>query len=123
VFSFQLNREQSISINNQGMKVNLKLLIIILSIEILYLFVMFFILLFSFFIYFGSGAGAESQIAITSGKIANLVLILPPILYNVYKIKTSHSEQKNIVVNSYIMATFLYCAFVFFMFKIGFLNS
>ena len=105
------------------MKVNLKLLFIIISIEILYLFVMFFILLISFFMYFGSGAGAESQIAITSGKIANLILILPPILYNVYKIKISHSEQKNIVVNSYVMATFLYCAFVFFMFKTGFLNS
>lgn len=105
------------------MKVNLKLLVIILSLEILYLFVMFFILLFSFFMYFGSGAGAESQIAITSGKIANLVLILPPILYNIYKIKTSHSEQKNRVVKSYVMTTFLFCAFVFFMFKIGFLSS
>lgn len=105
------------------MKVNLKLLVIILGLEILYFFVMFFIVLFSLFMYFGSGAGAESQIAITSGKIANLVLVLLPILFNLYKIKISHSEQKSIVANTYVTATFLYCAFVFFIFKSGFLSS
>ncbi|WP_026711164.1 hypothetical protein [Flavobacterium filum] len=105
------------------MKVNLKLLVIILSLEILYLSLLFIILLFSFFMYFGSGAGAESQIAITSGKIGNLVLVLPPILFNLYKIKISHSEQKSIVANTYVTATFLYCAFVFFIFKSGFLSS
>jgi hypothetical protein len=105
------------------MKVNLKLLVIILGLEILYFFVMFFVVLFSLFMYFGSGAGAESQIAITSGKIANLVLVLLPILFNLYKIKISHSEQKSIVANTYVTATFLYCAFVFFIFKSGFLSS
>ncbi len=104
------------------MKINLKLLGIILSLEILYFYAVFFIVLISFFLFFGSGAGSESQTAITSGKIANLAIILPPVLFNIYKIKTSHSEQKNTIVNSYVIATFLFCIFVLFMFKNGFLS-
>lgn len=102
------------------MKVNLKLLVIILSLEILYLSLLFIILLFSFFMYFGSGASAESQIAITSRKIGNLVLVLPPILFNLYKIKISHSEQKSIVANTYVTATFYTVHLCFLFLKVDF---
>jgi hypothetical protein len=105
------------------MKVNLKLLVVILSLEILYFFVMFFIMLFSLFMYFGSGAGSVSQTAITSGKIANLIIISPPILFNLIKIKKFYSSQNKIMFNSYILATFLYCIFIFFMIKNKFLGS
>jgi len=105
------------------MKVNLKLLVIILGLEILYFFVMFFIVLFSLFMYFGSGAGSVSQTAITSGKIANFVIILPPILFNLIKIKTFYLSENKIMLNSYIIATFLYSLFIFFMIKNEFLGS
>ena len=73
--------------------------------------------------YFGSGAGLESFEAITLGKVVKFVIILPPILFNSYKIKISYSSQNKIIYNSYIIATFLYCIFIFFVIKNGFLGS
>lgn len=105
------------------MKVNLKLLVIILGLEILYFYVMFFILLFSFFMYFGSGAGSVSQTAITSGKIANLIIISPPILFNLYKVYKLKTEIKTDDKNSYFIATILYFLFIIFQIYSDFMNS
>jgi hypothetical protein len=72
--------------------------------------------------YFGSGAGAESQIAITSGKIANYVIILPPFLFNFYKAHKLKVDGKTEDKNSYLIASILYLLFIIYQIYSEFLN-
>mgnify|MGYP006971074087 CR=1 FL=1 len=84
---------------------------------------MFFLLLFSFFFYFGSGQGAESAIAILSEKIATLIIILLPILFNLYKIVQYSKTNQLLKANSYILAALILILFFCCLFYIDFIGS
>jgi len=103
-------------------KINFKLLAIILTVEILYFYVMRFALILHFFLYYGSGAGSESQIAITSEKVATFIFILPPIIFNLYKIYKLKKEQKIKDLNSYLVSLIIYCLFITYQINKGYIS-
>lgn len=104
-----------------NLKINPKLLIIIITLEIVYFYLMFFFLLFSLFLYFGSGAGSESQAAINSGNIANIIIISPPIIYNLFKIYKLNIETESEKRNTFIIATIAYLIFATYQIYFGFI--
>ena len=104
-----------------NLKTNNKFIALILILEILYFYVMYFFLLFSFFLYFGSGAGSESETAINSGKIANLIIILPPIIYNIFKIYKLKIETESEKRKAYKIATIMYLMFLTYQIYCGFI--
>lgn len=105
-----------------NLKTNPKFLALILILEILYFYVMYFFLLFSFFLYFGSGASSQSETAINSGKIANLIIILPPIIYNIFKIYKLKIETESEKRKAFIIATIIYLMFITYQIYYGFIN-
>ncbi|POS00508.1 hypothetical protein Q361_1892 [Flavobacterium croceum DSM 17960] len=105
-----------------NLKTNPKFLALIVIIEILYFYVMYFFLLFSFFLYFGSGAGSESETAINSGKIANLIIILPPIIYNFFRIYKLKIETKSEKRKAFIIATIIYIMFLTYQIYCGIIS-
>jgi hypothetical protein len=105
-----------------NLNTNPKFLALILILEILYFYVMYFFLLFSFFLYFGSGAGSESETAINSGKIANLIIILPPIIYNIFKIYKLKIETESEKRKAFIIATIMYLMFLTYQIYCGIIS-
>ena len=105
-----------------NLKTNPKFLALILILEILYFYVMYFFLLFSFFLFFGSGAGLESETAINSGKIANLIVILPPIIYNIFKIYKLKIETESEKRKAFIIATIMYLMFLTYQIYCGIIS-
>lgn len=105
-----------------NLKTNPKFLALILILEIVYFYVMYFFLLFSFFLYFGSGAGSESETAINSGKIANLIIILPPIIYNIFKIYKLKIETESEKRKAFIIATIIYLMFLTYQINCGIIS-
>jgi hypothetical protein len=103
-------------------KPKLKLLAIIVVLEMLYFYLIYFILLFSFFLYFGSGASAESQTANNVGKMANLLLILPPIIFNFFKLYQLNFNKDSEKRGVYIFATVFNLAFISSQIYFEFLN-
>lgn len=104
-----------------NLKTKPKFLAVILILEILYFYVMYFFLFLSFFLYFGSGAGSESETAINSGKIANLIIISPPIIYNIFKIYKLKIEAESEKRKAFIIVTIIYLMFLTYQIYRGFI--
>lgn len=105
------------------MKINYLLLLKIVIVEIIYIYAVFFIALFSLFLYFGSGVGASSPQALLWGKIATYTIILPPILFNLYKIIKYRKSNQFEKCNSYIVAEILIALFLSYQIHAGHLMS
>jgi hypothetical protein len=105
-----------------NLKTNPKFLALILILELLYFYVMYFFLLFSFFLYFGSGAGSESETSINLGKIANMIIISPPIIYNIFKICKLKIETESEKRQTFIIATIMYLMFLTYQIYCGIIS-
>lgn len=91
------------------MKINYILLLKILILEIIYTIVLFWFLIFSLFGYFGSGAGASSPTAEKCELIANYLLVIPLLSFNLYKIFKLYKKQFANSMSYLIAEVFMIC--------------
>ncbi|CAM4096503.1 hypothetical protein FLJU110815_16610 [Flavobacterium jumunjinense] len=68
------------------------------------------------FLYFGSGAGASSNLAIVVGYILFFFCVLPPMLFNIYKIYSYRKINELIKWNSYLVSLVLVTIFMIYQF-------
>ena len=90
--------------------------------EIVFYISMFVILIFMLFFIFGSGAGASSPNALLFGTISTYILILTPLLFNLYQIIKYHKIQfiKSI---TYLIAEIVMIVFVIIMYYFDYIGT
>ena len=83
---------------------------------------MFVILIFLLFFIFGSGAGASSPNAILFGTISTYIIILTPLLFNLYQIIKYRTIQP-IKSFTYLLAEVAMIAFVILMYYFDYMGT
>ena len=83
---------------------------------------MFFILIFLLFFIFGSGAGAESPNALLFGTISTYIIILTPLLFNLYQIIKYRTIQP-IKSFTYLLAEVAMIAFIILMYYFDYMGT
>jgi len=101
------------------LKINYNLLLKIITLEIVYSVTFFFASFFFLWDYFGEGAGAESSLAILCGEIANYIIIIPPIIFNLYKMIKSIGKQN---FSTYLSAEIIIILLFIFAYYKGFIG-
>lgn len=83
------------------------------------MYIITFILLFW---YFGEGAYSVSSFAIICGRIATGIILLPPIIFNLYKI-VNLKKKSNQTFITYLIAEFVIVSFFMFAYYRGFIGT
>ena len=83
---------------------------------------MFFILVFLLFFIFGSGAGASIRNALLFGTSATYIIILTPLLFNLYQILKCRTIQP-IKSFTYLMAEVAMIAFIILMYYFDYMGT
>ena len=104
------------------MKLNLLLLLKIVMTELVFYISMFVILIFLLFFIFGSGAGAESPNAYLLGTSATYIIILTPLLFNLYQIIKYRTIQP-IKSVTYLIAEIVMILFVIIMYYFDYIGT